>query len=279
VKNPDEFASQFAAARIEALAAFGDGGLYLEKMIVNPRHIEIQILGDTYGNIIHLGERDCTIQRRRQKLIEEAPSPFLTPRLRKKIGKAAVKVAYAAGYTSAGTVEFLVDQDHNFYFMEVNTRIQVEHTVTEEYTGIDIVKEQLRIALGEKLPVKQRKVPFAGHVMEFRINAEDPKRNFLPHAGRIEYYLPPGGPHVRVDSACYSGYAIPPYYDPMIAKLIVKGKDRTEVLQNAKRALKEFHIGGIATTLPFHQQMVEDPRFIAGEYDIHYVDEGGMNPR
>jgi acetyl-CoA carboxylase, biotin carboxylase subunit len=242
-------------------------------MIMNPRHIEVQVLGDKHGNYIHLGERDCTIQRRRQKLIEEAPSPVLSPKLRQKIGQAAVDVVKFARYYSAGTVEFLLDKDFNFYFMEVNTRIQVEHTVTEELTNVDLVKQQLLVAMGEKLPLKQKEVEFKGHSIQFRINAENPKQNFAPSPGRLEYYLPPGGPHVRVDSACYSGYQIPPNYDSMIAKLIVKGKDRREAIAIGKRALSEFHIGGVHTTIPFHQYMLEDEAFLSGVYDLTYIDK------
>jgi acetyl-CoA carboxylase biotin carboxylase subunit len=268
----EEFYRQFAAARTEAEASFGNPDVYLEKMIQNPRHVEVQVLGDKHGNIIHLGERDCTIQRRRQKLIEETPSPVLPEKIRKKIGQAAIDVVRAAKYYSAGTVEFLVDEHLNFYFMEVNTRIQVEHTVTEELTGIDLVKQQLLVAMGEKIPLKQKQVTFSGHIMQFRINAENPANNFAPSPGKIEYYLPPGGPNVRVDSSCYSGYTIPPHYDSMVAKLIVKGKDRTEAIAVGKRALREFHIGGIHTTIPFHLQMLDDENFISGNYDLHYAD-------
>lgn len=270
--SEDEFAKQFVAARTEAEASFGNPDVYLEKMIVNPRHIEVQILGDKFGHHIYLGERDCTIQRRRQKLIEEALSPVLTPKLRQKIGQAAVNIAKAAKYFSAGTVEFLLDKDLNFYFMEVNTRIQVEHTVTEELTGVDLVVEQLRIAQGQKLRHEQKQVIYDGHVFQFRINAEDPARNFAPSPGRLEYYLPPGGPHVRVDSACYSGYVIPPNYDSMIAKLIVKGKDRKNAIEIAKRALREFHIGGVHSTIPFHLYMLNDAKFLSGDYDLNYID-------
>lgn len=270
--NEEEFTKQFAAARAEAEVSFGNPDVYLEKMIVNPRHIEVQILGDKEGHYIHLGERDCTIQRRRQKLIEEAVSPALTQKMRQKIGQAAVSVVKAAKYFSAGTVEFLLDKDHNFYFMEVNTRIQVEHTVTEELTGTDLVIEQLRIAQGERLRLAQKDVQFNGHVFQFRINAEDPSRNFAPSPGRLEYYLPPGGPNVRVDSACYSGYVIPPNYDSMIAKLIVKGKDRMTAVEIAKRALREFHIGGVHSTIPFHLYMLNDPKFLKGDYDLNYID-------
>ena len=242
-------------------------------MIVNPRHVEMQIIGDKHGHYLYLGERDCTLQRRRQKLIEEAPSPMLDESMRKKIGNCAVEIVKAAKYHSVGTVEFLLDQDGNFYFMEVNTRIQVEHTVTEELTNIDLVKEQIKIALGEKLPYKQKEIEFKGHVFEFRINAEDPAHNFTPSPGQLEHYIPPGGPHVRVDSACYSGYRIPPNYDSMIAKLIVKGRDRTEAIAHAKRALKEFHIAGVHSTIPFHRYMLEDKKFISNDYTINTIDQ------
>ena len=271
--NEKEFKKQFVAARTEAESSFGNPDVYIEKMIVNPRHIEIQVVGDKHGNYIHLGERDCTIQRRRQKLIEEAPSPALNPKLRQKIGEAALKVVKAAGYSSAGTVEFLLDGNGYFYFMEVNTRIQVEHTVSEELTGIDLVEEQLRIARGEKLRYRQKDVNYQGHIIQFRINAEDPAHHFAPSPGLLEYYLPPGGPHVRVDSACYSGYRIPPNYDSMVAKLIVKGIDRNETVARGKRALREFHISGqIKTTIPFHLYMLEDPSFLSGQYTLSYID-------
>ena len=268
-----EFLKLFPAARAEAEASFSNPDVYLEKMIMNPRHVEVQVFGDKHGNYIHLGERDCTIQRRRQKLIEESLSPVLTPKLREKICKAAVNVVKEAGYFSAGTVEFLLDKDHNFYFMEVNTRIQVEHTVSEEITGVDLLKEQLRVAQGEKLMYEQKEINFSGHVIQFRINAENPQQNFAPSPGRLEYYLPPGGPHVRVDSACYSGYQIPPNYDSMIAKLIVKGKDRADAIAIGKRALKEFHIGGVHSTIPFHLYMLEDENFINATYDLTYIDK------
>lgn len=270
--DEQEFLKLFPAARAEAEVSFGNSDVYLEKMIMNPRHVEVQVLGDKFGNYIHLGERDCTVQRRRQKLIEESPSPVLSPRLRQKIGQAAVSVVKAAKYYSAGTVEFLLDKDHNFYFMEVNTRIQVEHTVTEELTNVDLVREQIRIAMGEKLSLSQKDVVFNGHVIQFRINAENPAHNFAPSPGKLEYYLPPGGPHVRVDSACYSGYMIPPNYDSMIAKLIVKGKDRKEALAIGERALREFHIGGVHSTIPFHRYMLQDERFINVDFDLTYID-------
>ena len=270
--SEEEFKKLFMAARAEAEASFGNSEVYLEKMILNPRHVEVQVIGDKQGNYVHLGERDCSIQRRRQKLIEEAPSNFITPKLRKRMGQSAIDVVKAAGYFSAGTVEFLVDQNHNFFFMEVNTRIQVEHTITEELTGIDLVREQLYIAMGKKLGFRQKDILFNGHVIQFRINAENPSDQFSPSPGRLEYYLPPGGPHVRVDSACYSGYKIPPNYDSMIAKLIVRGKDRQEAINVGKRALREFHIGGVHSTIPFHLYMLNDNNFLEGKYDLTYID-------
>jgi acetyl-CoA carboxylase, biotin carboxylase subunit len=268
----EELVKQFTAARTEAEASFGNSDVYLEKMIMTPRHIEVQVLGDKHGNYIHLGERDCTTQRRRQKLIEEAPSPVLSAKQRQQIGEAAIRVVKAAGYYSAGTVEFLLDRDHHFYFMEVNTRIQVEHTVSEELTGVDLVIEQLRIAQGEPLQYRQKDIHFNGHAIQFRINAENPAQNFSPSPGKLEYYLPPGGPHVRVDSACYSGYTIPPNYDSMIAKLIVKGKTREEAIAFGKRALREFHIGGVDSTISFHRYMLEDPKFLSADFDLTYID-------
>ncbi len=270
--NAEEFMKQFAAARTEAEVSFGNPNVYLERMIMNPRHVEVQVLGDKHGNYVHLGERDCTIQRRRQKLIEESLSPILTPKLRQKICQAAVDVVKEAKYYSAGTVEFLLDANNDFYFMEVNTRIQVEHTVTEELTNVDLLKQQIAIAQNKKLPFDQKDIQFTGHVIQFRINAENPAQNFATSPGRLEYYLPPGGPNVRVDSACYSGYMIPPNYDSMIAKLIVRGKDRQEAINIAKRALSEFHIGGIHSTIPFHQFMLEDQRFLESKYDLTYID-------
>lgn len=271
--SEEDFIKKFMAARAEAEVSFNNPEVYLEKMIVNPRHIEVQVLGDRHGNYLYLGERDCTIQRRRQKLIEETPSPKVDEALRKKVGECAVDIVRAAGYSSAGTVEFLLDEKGNFYFMEVNTRIQVEHTVTEELTGIDLVQQQIRIARGEKLPWKQKDIKFNGHIFEFRINAENPSNQFAPSPGQLEHYIPPGGPHVRVDSACYGGYRIPPNYDSMIAKLIVKGRDREEAIAHAKRALREFHIAGVHSTIPFHQYMLEDKRFLNNDYTIAYIDQ------
>lgn len=270
--SEEDFVKKFMAARTEAEASFNNPDVYIEKMIVNPRHVEVQVMGDKYGNYVYLGERDCTIQRRRQKLIEESPSPMVSESLRKKMGECAVNIVKAAKYHSVGTVEFLLDEGGHFYFMEVNTRIQVEHTVTEELTGIDLLQYQLRIARGEKLNLKQKEIEFKGHVFEFRINAENPFQSFAPSPGLLEHFIPPGGPHVRVDSACYEGYRIPPNYDSMIAKLIVKGRTREEAIRHAKRALREFHIVGVHTTIPFHQYMLEDRRFLSNDYTISYID-------
>ncbi len=271
--SEDDFIKKFLAAQAEAEASFNNSDIYLEKMIVNPRHVEIQIIGDKYGNYVHLGERDCSIQRRRQKLIEESPSPIVTNSMRKKMGQAAINIAKQAKYYSCGTVEFLIDENNHFYFMEMNTRIQVEHTVTEELTNVDLVKEQIKIAQGEKLSFKQKNITFNGHVFEFRINAEDPSTNFTPSPGELKYYIPPGGPSIRLDSACYAGYKIPPYYDSMIAKLIVKGKNRSDAVAIAKRALKEFHIEGVKSTIDFHLYMLEDNNFLQGKYNLNYIDE------
>jgi len=272
VHDSSEFEKQFSVARTEAGLSFGCPDVYIEKMIERPRHIEVQIMADGQGNYVHLGERDCTIQRRRQKLIEESPSPVLTPEIREAVGEAAIQLAQAAQYRSVGTVEFLLDADRNFYFMEVNTRIQVEHTVTEELTGVDIVAEQLRIAKGEPLLLRQEDVRFDGHAIQLRINAEDPSSHFMPSPGRLEYYVAPGGPHVRVDSACYAGYTIPPHYDSMIAKLIVTGANREEAIARALRAISEFHIGGVKTTLPFHDDILRRADFIKADFDLGYVD-------
>jgi acetyl-CoA carboxylase biotin carboxylase subunit len=271
--SDEDFVKKFVAARNEAEVSFNNPDVYLEKMIVNPRHVEVQIMGDKHGNYLYLGERDCTIQRRRQKLIEEAPSPKVDESLRKKMGECAVAIVKAAKYHSVGTVEFLLDEKGHFYFMEVNTRIQVEHTVTEELTGIDLVQQQIRIARGEKLEWKQKDIELKGHVIELRINAENPSQNFAPSPGLLEHYIAPGGPHIRVDSACYGGYKIPPNYDSMIAKLIVKGRNREEAIAHAKRALREFHISGVHTTIPFHQFMFEDKRFLTHDYTIGYIDQ------
>lgn len=273
VREDSELPKLFAAAQGEAEAAFGNPGVYLEKFIERPRHIEIQILADNYGNVIYLGERDCSIQRRHQKLLEEAPSSFITPKLRQKMGNAAVKAAKSINYTGAGTVEFLVDQSGNFYFMEMNTRIQVEHPVTEMITGLDLIAEQIRIAQGEKLLLSQNQVILRGHSIECRINAEDPEHNFRPHPGRISGYLPPGGNGVRIDSHVYTDYEIPPYYDSLIGKLIVWGPDRPTAILRMKRALREFAITGVPTTIGFHQKILENPEFIRGEIYTNFVEK------
>ena len=271
--NDVSFAKEFHVARNEAEKAFGDGRVYIEKYIERPRHIEFQILADSHGKVIHLGERDCSVQRRHQKLIEEAPSPFLTPDLRKKMGKAAVRAAEAAEYENAGTIEFLVDAKGNFYFIEMNTRIQVEHPVTEEVTGIDLIKQQIHIANGEKLEFDQSDITFEKHAIECRINAEDPSRNFAPSPGTIGLYYAPGGHGVRVDSHVYSGYVIPPYYDSMIGKLICFGSTRKEALQRAYRALSEYLVRGIKTTIPLHKAIMADPLFIEGKATTAYMEE------
>jgi len=272
VWNEDELLSQFETARTEALSAFGNDEIYMEKYIVNPRHIEIQIVADKYGNVVHLGERECSIQRNHQKIIEEAPSVVLTEELRKAMGQAAKKVASAIGYLGVGTVEFLLDSDGNFYFMEMNTRIQVEHTVTEEITGIDLLKLQILLAHGEKLELKQRDVKIKGHAIECRINAEDPK-TFMPSPGKIEAFHTPGGPGIRIDTAAYAGYVVPPFYDSMIAKLIAYGKDRDEAISRMKRALEMFLIEGIKTNIPLHLAILEDERFLKGDINTHFMEE------
>lgn len=273
VRNENELSKLFQAAQGEAEAAFGNAGVYLEKFIERPRHIEFQILADSHGNVIHLGERDCSVQRRHQKLLEEAPSAFLTPNLRAKMGEAAVKAAKSINYVGAGTVEFLVDESGNFYFMEMNTRIQVEHPVTEVITGLDLIAEQIRIAQGEKLQLTQKQVQFRGHAIECRINAEDPEHNFRPNPGRISAYLPPGGPGVRMDSHVYTDYEIPPYYDSLIGKLIVWGENREIAIARMRRALRECAITGVPTTIGFHQKILEHPVFLAGEVYTNFVQE------
>jgi len=277
VRNEYEFSKMFFSAVGEAEAAFGNPGVYLEKFIESPRHIEFQILADSYGNVIHLGERDCSIQRRHQKLLEEAPSPVLTPKLRETMGNAAVKAAKSINYVGAGTVEFLLDKYGNFYFMEMNTRIQVEHPVTEMISGIDLVREQIRIAAGEKLLLTQKQVELKGHSIECRINAEDPENNFRPNPGKISGYLPPGGPGVRMDSHVYTDYEIPPYYDSLIGKLIVWGPDRDSAIKRMKRALKECAITGVNTTIAFHQKILETPAFLAGEVFTDFVEQHLMH--
>lgn len=277
VHNEEELKRAINLAQKEAEANFGNPGVYLEKFLVQPRHIEIQILADNYGNCIHLGERDCSIQRRYQKLIEEAPSPALNPELRERMGEAAVRAAKSVNYSGAGTVEFLLDREGNFYFMEMNTRIQVEHPVTELITGVDLVKEQILIAAGKKLEISQKDVRFDGWAIECRINAERPDKNFMPSPGTVEFYLPPGGNGVRVDSACYQGYRITPYYDSMIAKLIVWGKDRQEAIDRMNRALREFAVDGVYTTIPFHLQVINHSKFISGDFHIQFLETTNLD--
>ncbi len=277
VREESEFPRLFQIAQREAEAFFGNPSVYLEKFIENPRHIEFQILADSYGNVIHLGERDCSIQRRHQKLLEEAPSPFLTPQLRKKMGDAAIKAAKSINYVGAGTIEFLVDSQSNFYFMEMNTRIQVEHPITEMITGLDLITEQISIAQGEKLKLKQSDIVLKGHSIECRINAEDPNLNFRPHPGKISGYLPPGGPGVRMDSHIYTDYEVPPYYDSLIGKLIVWGPDRLTAIRRMKRALKECAITGVPTTIDFHKKVIEVPAFLAGETYTNFIEENIIN--
>jgi len=267
----------FGIAQAEAGAAFNNNAVYLEKYLVKPRHIEFQLFGDSHGNLIHLGERECSVQRNHQKLIEEAPSPFLSPEKRREVGAIAAKGASQIGYLGAGTIEFLFDQDGSFYFMEMNTRIQVEHPVTEEVTGLDLVKEQIRVAAGEHLSVSQDEVEWNGHAIECRINAEDPEHGFRPSPGRITYWYKPGGPGLRIDSHVYAGYSVPPFYDSMIGKLIAYGKDRPEALRRMEIALEEMIVEGVKTTIPFHLQALRHPRFQAGDLDTRFV-ESIMKP-
>ena len=271
-RNEPSLVSGFHAARTEAGAAFGDTSVYIEKFVENPRHIEVQVLADKHGNYIHLGERDCSIQRRHQKLIEESPSPSITSSQRKKICDAAIRMVKGAGYQNAGTVEFLLDRSGAFYFIEVNARIQVEHTVTEMVTGVDLIHQQLRVASGEKLGISQKEIQPKGHVIECRINAEDPERDFQPSPGLIESFVPPGGPGVRVDSHCYSGYRIPPNYDSMIGKLLVHRSDRDLAIRTMMRALDEFVIDGPRTTAPFLRNILSHSDFRQGEHDTGFVE-------
>jgi acetyl-CoA carboxylase biotin carboxylase subunit len=270
-RDADDFARSFQLARSEALSAFGNGDVYVEKYLARPRHIEFQILGDKHGNVIHLGERDCSVQRRHQKLIEEAPSPAMTPELRETMGAAAVAGAKAIDYVGAGTIEMLLDEDGSYYFMEMNTRIQVEHPVTEMLTGVDLVKEQIRVAAGEPLSVLDMP-PLRGHVIEVRVNAEDPARNFQPSPGKIQTFHPPGGPGVRLDTHVYSGYTVPPYYDSLLAKLICQGRDRAEAIARLRIALDSFIIEGVTTTIPFLGRVMLNPRFIAGQVDTKFLE-------
>ena len=271
-EDEDELRKAVQVARREAEAAFGDGTLYLEKLLVAPRHVEVQVMGDHEGNVIHLYERECSMQRRRQKVLEEAPSPGISPGVREKMAEAAVRLAREAGYANAGTVEFLVE-DEEFYFIEMNTRIQVEHPVTEMLTGVDLVKEQIRIAAGDPLSLEQEDVPMVGHAMEFRINAEDPDQDFMPSPGEISWLEVPGGPGVRVDSAIYQGYQIPPFYDSMVGKLIVWALTREEAISRAIRALREYRLEGIKTTIPLHLRLLKGEAFRSGEYHTGYLEE------
>ena len=266
------FSQMLQMAQREAGAAFNDPSVYLEKYLARPRHIEVQILGDKHGRIVHLGERECSIQRRHQKLLEEAPSPVLTREQRAAMGAAAVRGAGAIGYHSAGTIEFLFDDDGSFYFMEMNTRIQVEHPVTELVTAVDLVKEQIRIAAGEHLSLPDKDLEFRGHAIEFRINAEDPAKNFQPSPGTISIFHPPGGPGVRVDTHAYAGYRVPPYYDSLIAKLIVYGNTRSEAIARGRLALDSFIIEGIHTTIPFLLELIQTDEFVSGQFDTKFLE-------
>lgn len=272
VSEEKDLEQAFHLAQREALAAFGSSELYIEKYIPEIRHIEVQIMADNKGNVIHLGERDCSIQRRHQKLIEEAPSPFSTEKFRKRIGELAIRAAKAMRYKNIGTVEFIVDSEGNIYFMEINTRVQVEHPVTEAVTGIDIVKEQIKLAAGYPLEFKQNRIKPSGHAIECRINAEDPEK-FIPSPGKITFFYQPGGPGVRVDTAVYSGWTVPPYYDSLIAKLIVHGRDRREAIEKMRRALDEFIIEGIKTTIPFHKKVLNHEYFVKGEFNTQFVEK------
>ncbi|MDQ0188358.1 acetyl-CoA carboxylase biotin carboxylase subunit [Alicyclobacillus cycloheptanicus] len=273
VRDEESLRQAVSMAQREAESAFGNAGVYLEKYIEQMRHVEIQVLADRHGNVIHLGERDCSIQRRLQKLVEEAPSPVLSPETREAMGKAAVAAAKAVDYVGAGTVEFIYSLDGSFYFMEMNTRIQVEHPVTEWVTSVDLVREQILAAAGEPLSVRQEDIQLVGHAIECRINAEDPARNFMPAPGRVVDYLPPGGIGVRVDSAVYPGYTVPPYYDSMVAKLIVWAPTREQAIARMSRALSEFRVEGIQTTIPFHMKLMENEQFRSGQFTTRFLEE------
>ncbi|MFA9402391.1 MAG: acetyl-CoA carboxylase biotin carboxylase subunit [Anaerolineales bacterium] len=273
VKSAEEMPGLLEAARREAEASFGDGNVYLEKLILNARHIEFQILADNHGNVIHLGERECSLQRRHQKLLEESPSPFVNDELRTQMGEVACSAARAVDYLNAGTIEFLVDKDHKFFFLEMNTRLQVEHPITELVTGIDIVKEQLRIARDRKLRYAQEDIHFNGWALECRINAEDAYNNFLPSTGTLNSVIAPSGPGVRVDTGVYAGFEISPYYDALISKLICWGETRGEAILRMRRALEEYRILGVKTNIPFHQHIMDSHRFIAGSFDTRFVEE------
>ena len=273
VRNQDDISQLFKMARSEAKSAFGDDRIYIEKYLEKPRHIEFQIMADQHGNVVHLGERECSIQRRHQKVIEESPSPIVDPKMRQRMGETAVKAARAANYANAGTVEFLVDQHKNFYFLEVNTRLQVEHPVTEMVTGIDLAKEQIRIAAGEPLSFRQDEIQWRGAAIECRIYAEDPENNFLPSIGKIQSYREPNGIGIRVDSGLAKGDSVSMFYDPMISKLITWGRDRNEAIERMRRALDEYVISGVQTVIPFHKQVMNHPDFIAGNISTHFIDE------
>lgn len=274
VRDESEMENSFTMATNEALSAFGNGDVYVEKFVENPRHIEIQVLGDQFGNVVHLGERDCTVQRRHQKLIEETPSPFITDEIREAMGAAAVKGAKSVKYEGAGTVEFIVDKNKNFYFMEMNTRVQVEHPVTEQVTGVDLIREQIAVAAGLKIKIEN--VRREGHSIECRINAENPDKNFAPSPGKITSFHMPGGIGIRVDTHAYANYFIPPYYDSMIAKLIVTADDREEAIKRMYRALDEFIIEGVHTTIPFHKKVMKHEKFIEGDYDTSFIEKYGL---
>lgn len=276
VSDRQQLVSAFQIARSEAEGAFGSPEVYIEKVIEMPRHIEIQILADEHGRVIHLGERECSIQRRHQKLVEEAPSPAVSPELREAMGEAAIRAAKAVGYTNAGTVEFLLDPDGNFYFLEMNTRIQVEHPVTEAVTGVDLVKQQILIAAGEPLSWEQSDITWQGHAIECRINAEDPARNFMPSPGRITLMHTPGGPGVRFDTGAYTGMTISPYYDPMFAKLIVHGRDRAEAIARTKAALHDLVVEGVRTNIDFHLKVMDDEAFVQGELSTDFIERRNL---
>lgn len=271
--SKDEVEKMFNLAQKEAIASFSDNGMYMERYVVNPKHIEFQIIGDEHGNVVHLGERDCSVQRRHQKIVEEAPSMALTPKLREKMGQVAVAAAKAIGYYNAGTVEFLLDQSNEFFFMEMNTRIQVEHPITEMITGIDLIKKQIEVAAGLPLNLKQKDIKLTGHSIECRINAEDASKDFRPSPGKITNLFLPGGKGVRVDGAIYHGYSVAPYYDSMLAKLIVHGENREEAIAKMKSALGEFIVEGIITNIDFHYEILEQPSFIEGNYNTSFIEK------
>ncbi|MFR7476736.1 acetyl-CoA carboxylase biotin carboxylase subunit [Frisingicoccus sp.] len=272
-RSPEDFEENFQMAQMESISSFNDDTMYIEKYIESPRHIEFQILGDACGHVIHLGERDCSIQRRHQKVLEESPSPAIDDELQEKMGRTAVQAARAVGYESAGTIEFLLDKDKNYYFMEMNTRIQVEHPVTEFVTNVDLIKSQIRIAAGEPLNIRQEDIEFKGHAIECRINAENPEQNFRPSPGKIERLHLPGGKGIRVDTAVYAGYTIPPYYDSMIAKLIVLGKSRNEAIKKMKSALSEFIVDGINTNVDFQMEIMNHPKFQSGDFSTDFIEQ------